>query len=137
MGRYNCLFNLGTTHRRLGNLDKSAAFLKEAFSEMPESPALFNNYGMTEFERGEFENAIGNFDKAVEFSKRADKVNKEPNHTYLNNRGLAFYFTKYFTHAIEDYTHALRLDDSDPTIWFNRGNARLALNTENDIEQAI
>jgi tetratricopeptide (TPR) repeat protein len=23
-GRYNCLFNLGTTHRRLGNFDKSA-----------------------------------------------------------------------------------------------------------------
>lgn len=68
-GKYNCLFNLGATYRRLGDLDKSASFLKMAFAENASSPALYNSLGMTDFERGDFDAAVSSFDKAIDLSR--------------------------------------------------------------------
>ena len=42
---------------------------------------------------------------------------------YLNNRGLANHFLKNFDAAIADFNEAIKLEDSDPTIFYNRGNA--------------
>lgn len=36
-----------------------------------------------------------------------------------------------------DFDQALKNDDSDPTIWFNRGNVHLSFNNEESIELAI
>lgn len=50
---------------------------------------------MTEFERGDFDSAIVNFEKAIQFSIAQNKLAgkpEEPNPTYLNNKGLAHYF---------------------------------------------
>lgn len=74
MGRYNCLFNLGAVYRRLGNLEKSSSCLKEAFIENTYSPAIYNSYGMTLFEMGEYETAVINFDKAIQISADQNKL---------------------------------------------------------------
>lgn len=42
-----------------------------------------------------------------------------------NNRGLAFYHDDKLDEALNDFNKAINLDDSDPTIYFNRGNAYL------------
>ena len=55
---------------------------------------------------------------------------------YLNNRGLANHFLKNFEAAIEDFNNALKIEQGDPTIWFNRGNVHLNIGTEESIELA-
>jgi len=55
---------------------------------------------------------------------------------YLNNRGLANHFLKNFDAAIADFNEAIKLEDSDPTIFYNRGNAYLNIGTEESIELA-
>lgn len=42
-----------------------------------------------------------------------------------NNRGLAFYHDDKLEEALNDFNKAINLDNSDPTIYFNRGNAYL------------
>ena len=93
-GKYNCKFNLGINYRLLGKFDESAFHLKEAAAEISDRPAVYNNIGLTEFERSEFESAIQNFDKAVELSREINKNQGKgeiANPIFLNNRGLAYY----------------------------------------------
>ena len=73
-GKYNCEFNLGVNFRKLGDYDNSAIHFKEAATECAERPAVYNNIGLTEFERSEFEIAIQNFDKAVDLSRDLNKT---------------------------------------------------------------
>jgi len=56
---------------------------------------------------------------------------------YLNNRGLANHFLKHFDAAISDFNEAIRLEDADPIIYFNRGNVYLNMITEESIELAF
>ena len=113
--------------------------LKQAFAENANSPALYNSLGMTDFERQDYDAAVSSFDKAIDLSRDFNKIqNKldQPHPMYLNNRGLANHFLKHFDAAIADFNEAIRLEDGDPIIYFNRGNAYLNMGTEESIELA-
>lgn len=58
----------------LGDYDNSAIQLKEAATDFSDRPAVYNNIGLTEFERSEFDSAIQNFDKAIDLSKEINKI---------------------------------------------------------------
>lgn len=55
----------------------------------------------------------------------------------MNNRGLALYHMGKSDEALFSFNEALIFDDSDPTIWFNRGNLHLSMRQEENIELAI
>jgi|LakMenEpi03Aug12_release.lakeMendotaPanAssembly.Ray.scaffolds.fasta_scaffold1539084_1 hypothetical protein len=42
----------------LGDYENSALQLKDAATDFSDRPAVYNNIGLTEFERSEFESAI-------------------------------------------------------------------------------
>jgi len=44
---------------------------------------------------------------------------------HYNNRGLAHYHNKSLEEAKSDFDKAIQMDETDPTIYFNRGNAYL------------
>lgn len=54
MGKYNTLYNLGINYRKIGDLDASASKFKEAIQQDDKRPTVYNNWGLTEFERSNF-----------------------------------------------------------------------------------
>ena len=59
------------------------------------------------------------FTKAIEL---------KPTAVHYNNRGLASYYINLKEAAISDFDRALEIDNSDPTVYYNRGNVYLNKN---------
>lgn len=73
------------------------------------------NRGNTYYDKGEYDRAIENCDKAIELNP------KDPD--AYNNRGITYDNKGEYDHAIEDYDKAIELDPKDPEAYINRGNA--------------
>ena len=72
--------------------------------------------GLSFFERGDFEDALNHYGKAIQYEQSA---------VHFNNRGLANYHINRLDEAKADFDKAVDLDPNDPTIIFNRGNVFL------------
>ena len=82
---YQAVFNRGICYRRVGpgRLDQSIEDLKKAVElKGNERPSVHNNLGLSYFERGDFEDALNHYTKAISLEKSA---------VHYNNRGLAYY----------------------------------------------
>src|SRR5215467_13884456 len=73
----------------------------------------YNNRGLVYFERGEYQRAIQDYDRALALNSRLF-------HAY-NNRGLVYYKLKEYQRAIEDYDRALALNPAFGLAYVNRG----------------
>lgn len=81
-----------------------------------EKPSCHNNLGLSYFERGDFENALIHYQKAISLEESA---------IHYSNRGLALYHINRLDEAKKDFDRAIELDPENPTIIFNRGNVFL------------
>ena len=117
---YFCRYNLGINNRKQGKLEQSISELRHAIDLQPEKPSAHNNLGLSLFEKGDFEGAIGHFGKAIKLEATA---------VHHNNRGLAHFHAQNPELALADFDKALEYNTAgDPTIYFNRGNALLTQN---------
>jgi tetratricopeptide (TPR) repeat protein len=75
----------------------------------------FYNRGTAYYDKGDYERAIADYDKAISF--QSDKANA------LNNRGLAYQKKGNHGRAIADFNAALRADPNNSIAFNNRGSA--------------
>ena len=115
---YQAHFNQGICLRRLGPefLDKSIEHLRKATEMKNDRASAHNNLGLSYFEKGEFEDALIHYLKAISL---------EPTAVHYNNKGLANYHINRQEEAKIDFDNAVMKDPNDPTIYFNRGNVFL------------
>ena len=77
-----------------------------------ETAEEWNNKGIGFAMSGEYEKAIGCFDKVIEL---------DPNSTYAyNNRGNAYENLKQYKRAIDDYNKTIELDPNSANAYNNR-----------------
>ena len=68
----------------------------------PNNTATYNNRGIAYAEKGDYDDAIQNYTKAIEL---------DPNDTAtFNNRGIAYAKKGYYDDAIRDFTKVIELD---------------------------
>lgn len=73
----------------------------------------YNNLGIEEYQKGNYNKAISYFNKAIEL---------DPNNAFAyNNRGLAHSELKEYNKAISDYNKAIALKPDYAIAYFNRG----------------
>ncbi|MFB2877694.1 tetratricopeptide repeat protein [Floridanema aerugineum] len=84
------------------------------------------NRGMSRCHKGEYEEAIKDFDQAIEINSNWAEA--------FYNRGLAYGKLAEYHKAIEDYTRALEINSHWADVYNNRGNAYYKLG---DYEKAI
>ena len=87
----------------------------------------YYNRGDTFFDLGKFEDAIQNYDKAIELDSNV-------NSACYYNRGTAYFSLGKFEDAIQDYNKAIDLNPNDESVYYNRGVAFIYLN---EYEKAI
>ena len=87
---------MGICLRRMGpeHLDRSIDHLKKAVEIKNDRSSAHNNLGLSYFEKGEFEDALIHYQKAIDF---------EPTAVHFNNRGLANYHINRQKEALEDF----------------------------------
>ena len=88
----------------------------------------YYNRGDTFFDLGKFEDAIQNYDKAIELDSNVNSV-------YYYNRGNAYFSLGKFEEAIQDYNKAIDLNPNDDLSYSNRGNAYFSLGKFEDAIQ--
>ncbi len=76
---------------------------------------FYNNRGIDYDNRGEFDQAIVEYNKAIELNPKLDYA--------YNNRGLAYKHKGEFDQAISDYTKAIELNPKLDFAYSNRGSA--------------
>lgn len=77
--------------------------------------AIYNNQGVALAEAGKYDEAIIEYNKAIELS---------PNYaTFYNNRGAAYHNNKQYDLAIADYNIAIQLDPGKASTYYDRGAA--------------
>jgi tetratricopeptide (TPR) repeat protein len=60
-----CLLNMATCYKVLENEGKAKQILYKLTQDYPEFPLAYNNYGLIRYDDGEFEEAIGLYNKAI------------------------------------------------------------------------
>ena len=88
----------------------------------------YYNRGDTFFDLGKFEDAIQNYDKAIELDSNV-------NSACYYNRGTAYFSLGKFEDAIQDYNKAIDLNPNDDLSYSNRGNAYFSLGKFEDAIQ--
>ena len=88
----------------------------------------YYNRGDTFFDLGKFEDAIQNYDKAIELDSNVNSV-------YYYNRGNAYFSLGKFEEAIQDYNKAIDLNPNDDLSYNNKGNAYFSLGKFEDAIQ--
>ena len=86
----------------------------------------YYNYGSSYMKRGEYDQSIFYFNKAIETNPRHEGA--------YNNRGIAYYYKNEYDRAISDYNKALEINSKLAEAYNNRG---LAYNAKNQCELAI
>ena len=77
----------------------------------------YSNLGLSEYKKGNYQQAINNYTKAIE---------AYPDVAFLyNNRGLAYSKLKEYEKSISDYNKAIELKPDYAEAYFNKGQAHL------------
>ncbi len=95
--------------------------------------AIYSNRGVSYYATGRYQNAVEDFDRAIELSPGdAD---------YYNHRGAAYKKLGKPARAIQDFDSALGISENDPAIYNNRGAAYRELkeyeNALRDFDRAV
>ena len=84
-----------------------------AIKHQPDHASFYNNRGAVYGEKGDFDNAIENFTKAIRL--KPDYANA------YNGRGAAYAEKDELHSAIFDFTKVIELDPDDAEAYYNRG----------------
>lgn len=111
----HCYYNLAVTNRYLKSYDKALLYANKTldFIQRVDSTnnglkqRCFNNIGNLYYQKGEFENAINTYQKAIDFIKQDGSVSPLPN--YYNNLGLAYTAMEQPLKAIQFHHKALKI----------------------------
>ena len=125
--KFQSLFNLGICYRRKGQINKSIDNQKSAVAMKGDKAAAHNNLALSLFENKQYEEALIHYSKAISF---------EPTSVHFNNRGLTNYYFENYQDAKDDFDKAIEKDQTDPTIYFNRGNVYLNWKENQNYEEA-
>ena len=88
--------------------------------------AAYNNLGLVYEQKGNYEEAIKNFDRAIDLNPNDASA--------YGNRGTAYGQKGDYEEAIADYTQAIGLNPNDATAHYNRG---ITYGQKGDYEEAI
>ena len=86
----------------------------------------YNYRGAANQQKGDIDQAIFDFTRAVEINPKSSEA--------YNNRGTAYQTKGDFDKAILDYSQSLLIEPNDPDVYFNRGSAYQA---KGDLDRAI
>ena len=79
--------------------------------QMPTEPTYHNNLGLSYFESGNFESALGSYEEAIRLEKEKFKTEKDRSHEnlsfYHKNLGLALYHQGQMDRALIEYQEAI------------------------------
>lgn len=89
----------------------------DVIKNYPEYSKAYNNRGNIYLSRNEYDNAITDYNRALELNQNYAKV--------FNNRGNAYRRKKEYGKAVSDYNRALELDPNCEEAYNNRGNVYL------------
>ena len=108
---------LAASYSMIGNLDKALECYEKALSLEPKQdhPYILKNLSCIYFDRGEYQNAILNSEKAIELGCKEGKV-----YFLLGN---CFFETNQFEQAIQNYDLAAKTGCDDCNLYFNRAQA--------------
>ena len=80
-----------------------------------EDTKTYNDRGLTQVKKGNYDQAISDFNKAIDLNPRDADV--------YNHRGNAYSLKRQFEQAISDYTRAIELNPRFADAYNNRGTA--------------
>lgn len=98
-----------------GNFTQADKYWSQLIEQFPTNPALWSNRGNSRASQNKLEDAIADYNKAMELAPEAP----DP---YLN-RGAVLEAQKKYDEAIADYNKVLEIDPKDAMGYNNRGNA--------------
>ncbi len=78
-----------------------------------EKAVVYNDRGFAFYEKGQYDQAIADYDKAIEINPKLAMA--------YNNRGLVFDGTGQFDRAIADYNKAIEINPEFSIAYNNRG----------------
>lgn len=117
---FNAWFHLGDAFYQLGEAGKSLQAFYTAVSLNPQSHNAYYRIGMTYGRlRNDFDNAILNFERAIEIN---DGI-----HYYYEDLGVAYGFKGQHRQAIEAFLKVIELKPDYGQAYFNLGTSYLAL----------
>jgi tetratricopeptide (TPR) repeat protein len=99
-----------------GNFVQAEAYWTQLVRDFPTNPAAWSNRGNSRVSQNKLDEAIADFNKAIELAPDAS----DP---YLN-RGAALEGKRQYEAAIADYNKVLEIDPNDVMAYNNRGNAK-------------
>ena len=89
--------------------------------------AIYNKQGMALFKKGEYDQAIANYDKVIEINPKCARA--------YDNRGTAFLRKGQYNRAIADYNKAIEFNTKKCSGTYN--NRGLAFYNKDQYKQAI
>jgi Flp pilus assembly protein TadD len=75
------------------------------------NPKFYNNRGIAYGEKGQYDQAIADFNKAIEINPRYDKA--------YNNRGIVYRLKGQYDQAISDFNKAIEINPTDAQAYNN------------------
>ena len=109
-----CFYLQDNLGEALGSYQESLE-LAEKIQDEKGIVANLNNIGLVYAEKGDYDTAIRDFNKAIELDPKLAQA--------FYNRGLAYVNKKDYALAIRDFTRAIELDPSFAMAFCNRGTA--------------
>lgn len=93
--------------------------IEDAIKKNSDYPQFYLTRGIVLIHKGKFEDAIEDFNRAIDLAQGVtDK--KFENKIYVN-RGAAYQKLLSYEEALNDYSKAIKLDDSNPNVFVYRG----------------
>ena len=109
------LFDQALNASNNGDFANAEQSWTQILEQYPDNPAIWSNRGNVRLSQNKIEEAISDYEKAIEIVPLAPDA-------YLN-RGIAYERLKKWSEAIADYNQVIELDPKDPVAYNNRGNA--------------
>ncbi len=106
--------SLAAIYFKRGNYAEAVNQYERVASLTDEQPFVLNDLGSAYYMQGDFERAIGKWEKSVA---------AEPNYAAFSNLGSAYFFERRFDLALTAYQQASKLNDNAYRMWLNSGEA--------------
>ncbi len=119
---------LGMAYSEIKEYDKSIEYLSQSIKIKPSEPAYYNRGQIYYYVKKDYSKAISDFTNALNYIEEYSNENlknKALGDIYYS-RALCFGKKNNFNQAIEDYTEAIKYDNKNPDLYYNRAVAKLS-----------
>ncbi len=115
--RANAYHNLGNYDAAIKDYTEAIRIVKPTLEELPkeQSAGIYNDRGFSYFLNSDFNHAIADYTKALQF--------KQDFAAAYFNRGDAYVIQQMYDNAIADYNEVIRLEPKNPQAYYLRGFA--------------